>query len=74
MDYITENIYVIHWKDGTKFESKGSSGNIKKNLVSDELKWISFHIEKEIIMQGKSLDDVAAVEYNLVYHDKNEIN
>ena len=36
------------FKDGTSFSSNGKCEGIKKSSVSEEFKWVAFHIEKEI--------------------------
>lgn len=70
MKFNTDNRYKIFFKDGTSFESNGSSSGIRKSSVADEFKWVAFHIEKEVRLKGKTLDDIEKIEYNLNYQDK----
>lgn len=68
MSYKTKNTYTVHFHDGTSFSSQGSSDGIKKSSVSEEFKWVAFHIEKEVSQKGKTLNDVKSIEYNLNYN------
>lgn len=70
MDFKCENKYKIFFKDGTSFESNGKCESIKKSKISEEFKWVSFHIEKEVLMLNKTLSDILRIEYNLSFTDK----
>lgn len=71
MDFKSENKYTVFFKDGTSFESSGKCEGIKKSSVSEEFKWVAFHIEKEILMKNKTIDDILKIEYNLCFSDYN---
>ena len=70
MDYNTENLYEVFFKDGSSFKSRGNASNIKKSTVKKEFEWVSFHIEKEVRLQGKELSDIEKIQYVLTYNDK----
>ena len=66
MPYNAENIYIIHFKDGTSYTSTGSSSNYLNNFdITKELKWVNFHILKEIAALGKTESDV--LEINITF-------
>lgn len=67
MDYKTNNLYKVFFKDGTSFDSSGSSSSIKKSTIKNEFEWVSFHIQKEVRLAGKTLADVEKIEYTLNY-------
>lgn len=67
MNHKTKNIYKIYFKDGTCFNSSGSSSSIKKSTLKNEFEWVSFHIQKEVRLSGKALEDIKKVEYTLNY-------
>ena len=67
MEYKTKNTYKVHFKDGTSFDSSGSSSSIKRSTIDKEFEWVSFHIKKEVISMGKDLKDVEKIEYTLIY-------
>lgn len=67
MDYKTNNLYKVFFKDGTSFYSSGSSSSIKKSTIKNEFEWVSFHIQKEVRLAGKTLADVEKIEYTLNY-------
>ena len=69
MDFKSENKYTVYFKDGTNFSSNGSSEGIKKSSVLEEFKWVAFHIEKEVLMKNKALEDILKIEYNLSFTD-----
>lgn len=69
MCYNTINSYTVHFKDGTSFISGGSSSAIRKSTIKNEFDWVSFHIEKEIKLKGKTLIDIEKIEYSLNYID-----
>jgi len=70
MDYNTENLYEVFFKDGSSFKSKGDVSSIRKSTVKKEFDWVSFHIEKEVKSQGKELADIEKIQYILTYNDK----
>lgn len=72
MDFKSENKYTVFFKDGTSFSSNGNCEGIKKISVSEEFKWVAFHIEKEVLMKSKTLADILKVEYNLSFTDSSE--
>ncbi len=63
----THNTYKITFADGTVFESQGSSSGYTKSTVANEFKWVATHIEQEVKMIGKQLEDIASIEYSLKY-------
>ena len=67
MDYKTKNLYKVFFKDGTYLYSSGSSSSIKKSTIKNEFEWVSFHIQKEVRLAGKTLADVEKIEYTLNY-------
>ncbi len=69
MDYKTNNLYKVFFKDGSSFDSSGSSSSIKKNTIKNEFEWVSFHIQKEVRLAGKTLADVEKIEYTLNYEE-----
>lgn len=69
MDFKTKNLYKVFFKDGTSFESSGSSSGVKKSTIKNEFEWVSFHIQKEVRLAGKTLADIEKVEYNLNYSE-----
>jgi hypothetical protein len=70
MEYLTKNRYTVYFKDGSSFDSNGSATNyINKSPVDNEFKWVSFHIQKEVLQKGKTLEDIKRIEYILEYKD-----
>ena len=69
LEYSTNNKYTVYFNDGTSFESSGSSSSVRKSEISNEFKWVSFHIKKELLKMGKSLSDVQRIDYTLEYKD-----
>ncbi len=73
MNFKSENKYTVFFKDSTSFSSNGSCEGIKKSSVLEEFKWVAFHIEKEVLMKNKTLEDILKVEYNLSFTDSPEV-
>lgn len=69
MDFKSENKYTVYFKDGTNFSSEGKCEGNKKTTVSEEFNWITFHIEKEVLMKNKTLSDILKIECNLFFTD-----
>lgn len=67
MSFKSKNSYTVYFNDGTSFSSQGSSDGIRKSPISEEFKWVAFHIEKEITSKGKQLSDVKEIVYTLKY-------
>ena len=66
MPFNTENKYKVTFKDGTSFESNGNaSSDFKELSVTEEFKWVSYHITKEVAQFGKQLSEVAKIEYTI---------
>ncbi len=63
----SENKYKVFFKDGTSFESNGQASRTSKSPVAHEFEWTAFHINKEVIMNGKTLEEIERIEYELKY-------
>ncbi len=70
MMFKSSNEYTVHFKDGTSFDSRGSSSGINKSQIKTEFEWTAFHINKELVSMDKTLEDVKSIEYKLNYSDK----
>lgn len=72
MKFIVKNKYKIEFKDGSiPLESSGKSESIEKSSITDELSYLKFHIEKELLLSKKTLSDVKSVSIKLNYSDNN---
>lgn len=66
MAYKSDNRYKVIFSDGSFFESNGSASSEYKNLsIAEEFKWVSYHIEKEVLAFGKQIKDVVRIEYTM---------
>lgn len=70
MDFEVKNKYKVEFKDGsTPLTSNGSSKSLKKSSIAEELDWLKFHIEKELMMSDRTISDVKSVSININYQD-----
>jgi hypothetical protein len=72
MNFLVTNEYKVEFKDGSApLENNGESSSTEKSSITDELSWIKFHIEKELLIGNKTLADVKSVSIKLSYTDLN---
>ena len=64
------NKYILHFKDGTNFESEGSCKGVEKSTIAEEMDWLKFHMQKELIGAGKNLTDLVKIEITMDYVDE----
>lgn len=70
MNFIVKNEYKVEFKDGSPpLESNGESSSLEKSSITDELSWLKFHIEKELLIANKTIADVKEVSIKINYSE-----